>query len=441
VKDILSSFHDQFRFHGDRSLEFDKSLLSEGQVQEVRDAIANEQEGLRTTLHAKTGFFSRHNYTWMLSKDAFGTPQELAYQKMILRTLVMLHSDRPEMDLSNICLRRHPTGDAADEAVIASPFRYILASAQFDRILDFTAAIFEDAVAACQERGWAPSYLDSTGNFLGGASLGSVLREDLSLRQSITLRSIAIFFDCIRYRRPRLADLGLPGYRRWGIDTTLGNPTPERMRALLATGMKRRHVISAAARRYSIFHELAHLLLHDFSTSERNDAEEQEADSWAIRFLRGNPDETSYSNEQIDLTMGYEILRDIPFASAGVYFGVLEMVIFFRMTLRWLEIGGNPEGDEDMRAMGRQRDEIARRTKLVLTSSILDRAIQIANRNEAPDFGVTDFHRAYMEIQVLLDSCKSMIVEWIDWKAGHSDAARSNWNLPEADRILTSIIQ
>ncbi|HIF10801.1 MAG TPA: hypothetical protein EYQ81_13860 [Sneathiellales bacterium] len=458
MAEILTAFDNEFRYRRSPSLDLDDQVLDEATKAEFQQAIIDQQNELKELFEKQISSSSPlEGYDWALAPGAFKHVIEIRYQKAVLACLVGNSFESKNVtSTSNICVRSHPTGEVFDEALVIDQYKYILASTQFDRILSFTTKLLEDAVAICHERNWSPSNIDSTGNFVGGGSLSTLLNKDHEMAETITMRALIIYLSAVRYMRPPLLEVGIPGYRRWGIDTTRSAPSDEifmkySIRRTKNGQITRDFIIKDLARYFSIFHELGHLLFHDFSDTQRNDKEEMESDAWGIRFLKFHMAHglTEFGRDfchEEDRNIGYEPLTNQPYVAAGVYYGVLQTLNFFKMTQRFFEIESDPAEDLEMGNLANTREELERRFQLMKHSSILQRALDFSSNiqdNNVQD-AISKQHelgRSHMEIMVLLDCCKSMLSEWMGWRGGVLAAEKSNWNVRRVDGQLAMFYQ
>lgn len=212
-------------------------------------------------------FYQKYGYEWMLDSENFQNPLEAVYQLWVVSMLASTSQKHPSRDkFSNIAVRFLPCGNAAAESIYNNGFRYIIISTAFVGLLkSYVWLNYSLAkIGACSTHA---SNLVSV-NMIGGADIEASLRSgDAKVLEAVDdFLQVAIHF--VKYQPPPL--------KFHNFIDHLNDPQ---------SGFAKFGRVIPAVEAYLLYHELAHLLEHDFSESERTTAEELHADKIATSML------------------------------------------------------------------------------------------------------------------------------------------------------------
>ncbi|MFS0756130.1 hypothetical protein ABC383_15710 [Noviherbaspirillum sp. 1P10PC] len=212
-------------------------------------------------------FYKKYCYEWMLDFENFQNPLEAMYQLWVVSMLASNPKKHPSRDkFSNIAVRFLPCGNAAAESIYNNGFRYIIISTAFVGLaksyawLNYSLA----KIGTCLPR--TTNFVNS--NIMGGADIEASLRSgDPKVLEAVNdFLQVAIYF--VKYQPPPL--------KFHNFIDHLNDPK---------SGFVKFGKIFTAIESYLLYHELAHLLEHDFSELQRTTAEELHADKIATSML------------------------------------------------------------------------------------------------------------------------------------------------------------
>jgi hypothetical protein len=227
----------------------------------LESATAYAVSDIQHLMEANSQFFSDHDYEWCLQSENYDNAIEATLQRDLLSTISKsTPSSSQYACLGGIAVRVMGTASITGHAFNSGGHRYIVLSTSLVRSVSRVAYILASLRThhGCET---PKSVMQKLGNEIGeirhlvemlAAALISCARYVSQTDQSfLSLDAFDLDDDVFVSYAGRAI---LSGYARW-------------------------------ARRFVLLHELAHLIQHDLSSSERDESEEIEADLKSMEFL------------------------------------------------------------------------------------------------------------------------------------------------------------
>ncbi|MBK3812599.1 hypothetical protein G2912_19780 [Paraburkholderia aspalathi] len=212
-------------------------------------------------------FYKLYGYDWMVKPDNYQNGLEAMYQLWAIRML----ADSPRNNSSrsrfcNIAVRLLPSAVASAESILNNGFRYIVISTAFLGLIK-SYVWLQYSLFKIGKRHPSVENIIVT-DILGGVEIESALRSRDPEVLGVVEKFVNIVIDYVRFRAP-----SLPPAKLYDLINDSNS------------GFHKFGLIITAVEAFLIYHELAHLLEHDFSQEGRSTKEELDADFVALSML------------------------------------------------------------------------------------------------------------------------------------------------------------
>lgn len=222
-------------------------------------------------------FFAKHNYEWALEPVAYSWSLEALYQSHILEALAEASLDHPNAArFSNVAVRFLASGIASGESIQHNQYRYLVLSTSFMKLLQEFLWLLWRLVSLGAQR--SPACKIVTTSHFGGDKVETALRAGGEEVVAAVDRFLSVIWAYAGFDRPAAKPVYL--VREMQLDD-------ERNVALLS--------LYESTEIFVLFHELIHLLEHDFGQLKRSLTEELAADFYASSFLINHTSRHHYS--------------------------------------------------------------------------------------------------------------------------------------------------
>lgn len=268
-------------------------------------------------IHRYKTFFDQYDYAWALDPSSYSCALEAIYQSYVMETLAEITPDHSKSSrFSNIAVRFLASGIASAESIQHKDCRYIILSTSFMKIL--------------QECLWLLWRLSSLGKtltrtkcivnttYVGGKYVEAALRTDSNEVTSSIDRFVHVIMSYVSYELPRANPIALLQHLHPGESTGY---------SILS--------LYETVEMFMLYHELAHVLVHDSKESQRSMHEELEAD---------------FAASSLFMNHNARNLRNMygPLVGPALFFQIMRSLVLIRRTMIAFKEKDIPRATEDI---------------------------------------------------------------------------------------------